>query len=123
MSRPPLALLLVSADFARLRAALTLARVEVALGGTAHLFLQGEAAALLRPPIRDTRDDEWLSVGDPSLATLVDETLDDGVRISVCQTGLALAKLDAAAIEPRIEQTGPVAFLADAAETTRLLTF
>ena len=121
MSRPPLALLLVSADTARLRAALTFARAEIAVGGAAHVFLQGEAAALLKPPVSDPRDADWIAAGDPALADLLDEALDDGARISLCQSGLALAGMNAADLDRRIELTGPVAFLADAGPDMRLV--
>lgn len=121
MSRSPLALLLVSADPARLRAALTLARAEIALGSAASIFLQGEAAALLRPPIVDPRDPAWLAAGEPSLVQLLDETLDDGAAISLCQSGLAMAGIDASDLDSRIALTGPIAFLSEVRGETRLL--
>lgn len=121
MSRAPLALLLVSADPARLRAALTLARAEIALGSSASIFLQGEAAVLLKPPIADPRDDAWVAAGEPSLAALLDEALDDGVAISLCQSGLAMAGIEASALDPRIALTGPIAFLAEVRGEMRLL--
>lgn len=121
MSRSPLALLLVSADPARLRAALTLGRAEIALGSGASIFLQGEATALLKPPITDPRDDAWVAAGEPSLGQLLDEALDDGVAISLCQSGLAMAGIDASMLDPRIMLTGPIAFLADVRGEMRLL--
>lgn len=121
MSRSPLALLVVSADPSRLRAALTLARAEVALGSKAAIFLQGEAAALLKPPIADVRDRAWLAAGEPSLVQLLDETLDDGVAISLCQSGLAMAEIRASDLDPRIALTGPIAFLSEVHGETRLL--
>jgi predicted peroxiredoxin len=121
MSRAPLALLLVTTDAARLRAALTLARAEVALGGGASVFLQGEAASLLKPPIADPQDAAWRAVGEPALAELLDEALDDGVAISLCQSGLAMAGIDAAGLDPRIALTGPIAFLGAVDKEMRLL--
>jgi predicted peroxiredoxin len=121
MSRSPLALLVVSADPARLRAALTLARAEIALGSAASIFLQGEAASLVKPPITDPRDRVWLIAGEPSLAQLLDEALDDGVTVSLCQSGLAMAGIDASDLDPRVALTGPIAFLADVQGETRLL--
>ncbi|MBO9576049.1 MAG: DsrE family protein [Sphingobium sp.] len=120
-NRPPLALLIVSADPARLRAALTFARAEIAVGGAAHLFLQGEAASLLKPPVSDPRDAAWVAAGDPTLADLLDEALDDGARISLCQSGLAVAGMHAGDLDRRIELTGPVAFLAEAGPDVRLV--
>lgn len=122
MSRPPLAFLVVSEEPARLRAALTFARAEVALGGTASLFLQGAAAALLRAPVHDPKDADWRAAGEPDLAHLLDAALDDGVDISLCQSGLAMAGIDAATLDRRITLTGPVAFLAAAGPDMRLLT-
>lgn len=119
--RAPLALIVVSADPVRLHAALALARAEVALGGQARLFLQGEAAALLRPPVAAPQDDAWRTAGEPGLADMLDEALDDGVAISLCQSGLAMAGFDAGALDKRIELSGPIAFLAGAGPEIRLL--
>jgi predicted peroxiredoxin len=119
--RPPLALILLGADPARLHGALVLARAEIALGGAARLFLQGDAAALLRPPIAAPQDAAWHAAGEPTLAALIDEALADGVAIALCQSGLARAAFDANGLDPRIELSGPVAFLAAVDERTRLL--
>lgn len=119
--RDRLAILVVSDDPARLRTALTLARTEIALGSTTQIFLQGEAAALLRNPVTSPRDADWLAVGEPSLAILLDEALDDGVAISLCQSGLALAGIDAGELDPRLTFSGPVAFLAAITSGVRLL--
>lgn len=120
-AREPLAILLVSDDATRLRAALVLARTEIALGGAARLFLQGEAATLLRPPISSPRDAAWRKAGEPMLAVLLDESLADGVSVSLCQSGLALAGFDAGELDPRIEISGPIAFLAATGPGVRLL--
>jgi len=122
MSRLKLALLVVTADAARLRAALALARAEVALSGEAQVFLQGAAAILLKPPVSDPQDAAWRAVGEPTLADLLDAALDDGVTISLCQSGLAMAGMDAGDLDSRIALTGPVAFLAGAGPDVRLLT-
>jgi predicted peroxiredoxin len=120
--RPPLALIVVSADPVRLRAALVLARATIALGSEARLFLQGEAAPLLRSPIAAPQDEAWRSAGEPTLAELVNEALEDGVSISLCQSGLAYADMSADALDSRITLTGPVAFLAAAQPPIRLMT-
>lgn len=122
MSRLPLALLVVSANPARLRAALTLARAEVALGGSAQVFLQGEAASLLRLPIADPQDEAWRAAGEPMLVDLLDSALRDGVAVKLCQSGLAMAGMTAADLDSRITLTGPIALLADAGPDVRLLT-
>lgn len=121
-ARPPLALIVIGADPARLRAALALARAEVALGSEARIFLQGEAAALLRPPVCAPQDAAWRAAGEPALARMLDQALDDGVAISLCQSGLAMAGINAGDIDPRIEISGPIAFLAAAGPQIRLLT-
>ncbi|MCW2336558.1 putative peroxiredoxin [Sphingobium sp. B2D3A] len=121
-ARRPLALVVVSADPSRLRAALSLARAEVALGSAARVFLQGEAAALLRTPIRAPQDAAWAAAGEPTLAQLLDDALDEGVAISLCQSGLAMAGVAADSLDSRVEITGPIAFLAAAGPDIRLLT-
>lgn len=119
--RPPLALILAGADPARLRAALVLARCEIALDGTARLFLQGEAVPLLRLPIAAPQDAAWHAAGEPMLAELVGEALADGVTISLCQSGLAMAAMTASDLPAGIAITGPIAFLAAVDAQTRLL--
>jgi len=115
-------MVVVSADPVRLRAALSLARAEVALGSQARIFLQGEAAALLRQPVQAPQDADWRAAGEAALADLLDEALDDGVAVSLCQSGLAMAGIAAQEIDGRIELSGPVAFLAAAGPNIRLLT-
>jgi predicted peroxiredoxin len=121
-ARPPLALILVSADAARLRAALVLARSEVALGGIARMFVQGEAVSLLKRPMAVAQDDAWRAAGEPTLAALLDEALEDGVAISLCQSSLAMAGMVAGDLDPDIVLTGTIAFLAAAGPDVRLLT-
>ncbi len=121
-ARPPLALMLVSADASRLRAALILARSEIALGGSARLFIQGEAAALLRRPMTSPQDEAWRAAGEPTLAALLDEALEDGVAISLCQSSLAMADMMASDLDPDVVLTGTIAFLAAAGADVRLLT-
>jgi len=119
--RPPLALILAGADPTRLRAALVLARCEIALGGSARLFLQGEAVALLRVPIVAPQDEAWRAAGEPSLAALVTEALADGVLLSACQTGLAMVGMTAVDLPSGVVPSGPIAFLAAVGSETRLL--
>jgi predicted peroxiredoxin len=121
-ARPPLALILVSADAARLRAALVLARSEVALGGIARMFVQGEAVSLLKRPMATEQDDAWRAAGEPTLAALLDEALEDGVAINLCQSSLAMAGMVASDLDPDIVLTGTIAFLAAAGPDVRLLT-
>lgn len=121
--RPPLALMLVGADAARLRAALILARSEIALGGSARLFIQGEAVSLLRRPMISPQDEAWRAAGEPTLAALLDEALEDGVAISLCQSSLAMAAMEAGMLDPDINLSGTIAFLAEIDPDMRLIAF
>ncbi|WP_419827705.1 peroxiredoxin [Sphingomonas sp.] len=95
----------------RLRAALTLAAAQAALGGRARLFCQGEAAAMLRPPIEGEGDEAHDRAGLPMLAELVEEALTLGVELIACQSGLALTGIDATTFDPRVGAGGPVGVL------------
>jgi predicted peroxiredoxin len=76
---------------------------------------------LLKPPITDPKDGAWVAVGEPSLRQSLDEALKDGVTVSLCQSGLAMAAVEASGLDPRITLTGPIAFLNDVRGETRLL--
>ena len=89
-------LTLILADRAKLRLALELALVQVALGGRARLFASGASVAALR-------DDE---------RALRDEALGAGVVLSVCQTGLAEIGGNAADFDARISFAGLVSLIA-----------
>ncbi len=108
---PSLNIAILSDDAERLRGVLTLALAHVALGGEARLFLQLDAVRSLAPTISAPRDADHAAHGLPTLAALMDEALDAGVRIIACQSGLTLAGLDAAMLNPRIIAGGPVSFL------------
>jgi len=119
--RPPLLIIAGSADGERLRAALTLACAEAALGSAASVFLMLDAVALLAPPISAPRDAAHAACGLPTLFALIDDALDLGVSLAVCQSGLALAGMQADALDPRIIPSGPVAILAANPAEARLL--
>jgi predicted peroxiredoxin len=106
-----LTVVLVEASSERFRAALTLAAAQAALGGSARLFCQGEAVALLRPPIRAAADERHEEAGLPALAGLFEEALGLGVELIACQSGFALTGTDAEALDPRIEAGGPVSVM------------
>jgi predicted peroxiredoxin len=72
--------------------ALTLAMAQAALGGRARLFAQGPAVTGLNAP-------------------LMAEAIALGVELLACQTGLAEAGLDLAALDTRIVAAGPVSVL------------
>ena len=83
----------------RLATALTLLLATQALGGRVRLFLEGAGVALLAGPLE----------GDA--AALWEEALAAGVGIVLCQTGLAGAGLEAAALDPRLGYGGPLSVL------------
>jgi predicted peroxiredoxin len=119
MSR--LKIVILTNDAERFRGALMLAMAHVAMGGSAALFLQLDAVALAATQFRASNDAAHQAAGLPSLAALVDDALDADIRITLCQTGLALTGLDAGALNPRLEPSGPIAFLQGMAEGDRLL--
>lgn len=120
-NRPPLLLIATTADAERLRGALTIACTEAALGGTVRLCLLLDAVALLREPVAAPRDDAHAQNGLPRLVALIDDALDLGVGIIACQSGLTLADIDAADLDPRITTGGPMTALAWASSEDRIV--
>lgn len=108
---PRLNILLLTEDPERLRAALTLALAQEALGKEARLFLQLDAVRVLAPPHSAPRDADHTAHGLPTLAQLIDDVLDAGIMLIACQSGLALANMRADQLDPRIEAGGPISFL------------
>lgn len=106
-------LTIVLADLSseRFRAALSIAAAQAALGGRARLFCQGEAVAVLRPPIQGMEDDAHEDAGLPVLATLFEEAISLGVTVIACQSGLTLTNTDARTLDKRIEYGGLVSLL------------
>jgi len=107
-----LTIIVAGRDTARLRSALGMAAAQAALGGPARLFLDGSAVALLRAPIAEADDADYRAAGLPTLGELVDTGLALGARIILCQSGLALAGLTAAMLDPRFETGGMTSILA-----------
>lgn len=120
-SRPPLAIIVATDEAERLRAALVLARCEIALGGSARLFAQGRAVRLLTRGEQQPEDASWIPAGEPALADLLAEALDDGVELVACQSGLASAALSAQQFDLRIAIGGMIGFLASVPPEARLL--
>jgi len=116
-----LKILVLTDDPERLRGALTLALADAALGGETRIFLQLDAVRLLASPMQAPRDEDHRAHGLPTLATLLAEALESDVAITACQSGLALAELDAATLDPRIKAGGPVSFLQSIEPGDRLL--
>jgi len=118
---PGLNLVVLTDDAERLRGALMLAMAHAALGGEARLFLQLDAVRLLAPPVAAPRDTDHAAAGLPPLASLLDEALGIGVQVIACQSGLALANMQAADLDPRIMAGGPISFLQSIGAEDRLL--
>lgn len=106
-------LTIVVADLAseRFRAALSIAAAHAALGGRTRMFCQGEAVALLRPPIQGMEDDGHEDAGLPVLAEVFEAALDLGVELTACQSGLVLTNTDAATLDRRIAFGGLVSIM------------
>lgn len=100
----------------RFRAALNLALATVALGGSARVFLDGEAVAILRQPIAGWEDDRYEEAGLPALPALCAEALDAGVRLILCQSGMAMTGAEPRDYDARVQYGGMVSLLADLGE-------
>lgn len=109
-----LTIIVAGADAARLRAALELAAAQAALGGAAGVFLGSAAVALLAGP--DPADAGYRAGGLPGRAELIATALDLDVVLTLCQSGMALAGIDLAEIDPRIAAGGLTAILATLGE-------
>jgi predicted peroxiredoxin len=117
----PLILIVGTADGERLRAALTLAAAQAALGGEVTLFLQLDAVSLLRPPVEAPEDARHRAAGLPDLATLLHEAQALGVRPVACQSGLTLAGMAATDLPSGVTVGGPLSVLQEAGDDARLL--
>ncbi|WP_428685802.1 DsrE family protein [Sphingopyxis sp.] len=120
---PGLSIIVASADGARFYAALEAAAAAAALSHPARLFLQGEAAALLRVPVSFDGDPARRAAGQPDLVSLIAEAMAMDVRLIVCQTGMALVGMTANELVPQVRAGGLVSFLADVGPDDRLLTY
>ncbi|SFR84240.1 DsrE family protein [Sphingomonas jatrophae] len=102
---------LAAADPERLRAALNLACAAAALGGRARLFLDGSAVALAGGKLESAEDGAYAAAGLPTLAQLMDEALALGVEPILCQSGLQLAGISMATVDPRFASGGLVSLI------------
>lgn len=118
---PGLNIIVLTDDAERFRGALTLALANQALGSNSRVFLQLDAVRLLNVNITAPLDHEHSMHGLPNLPQLINEALMDGVSLVVCQSGLALAGLEACSLDPRIETGGPVSFLQSINADERLI--
>lgn len=110
-------------DGARFYAALEMAMAAAALGKTVRLFLQGEAAALLRAPIAHDGDAARRAAGQPDLAGLVAEAAAMEIALIVCQSGMALAGMTASELPPHARPSGLVSFLVGAGANDQLIVY
>ncbi|NIJ39110.1 putative peroxiredoxin [Sphingopyxis panaciterrae] len=120
---PALNIIVSLAEGARFYAALETAMAAAALGTPVRLFLQGEAAALLRPPIAFAGDAARKAVGQPDLASMIDEAAMMGVGFFLCQSGMALAGMTAPEIAPDVRIAGLVSFMANIEAGDRLVVY
>ena len=120
---PSLNIIVAIAEGARLYAALEAAMAAAALGRPVRVFLQGEAAALLRDPVSFVGDEARRAVGQPDLAWLVGEAIAMEVRLFVCQSGMALAGIAASELVPQVRAAGLVSFLAEIGDDDRLIVY
>ena len=116
-----LRIVVATADAERLRGALVLAAAQAALGGETAIFLQLGAVRLLRAPISAPEDEAHVAAGLPSMAALLAEAVALGVNVLACQSGLALAGLEASDLPRGVEVSGPVSFLQGTEDQARLL--
>ena len=107
---PGLTIIVATADPDRFHAALSVAAASAALGERSRLFLQGEAAALLRDSA-SSADPHRSSHGVPTAAQLLDEAQALGTEIFVCQSGLALCALTADVLPQGVAAAGLVQIL------------
>ena len=117
-----LTMLVATTDAERFHAALTYAAAGAAMGTAVRLHLHEGAVSLLGAPLAASGDVARAKAGLPTLSEIFEEALNLGVSVTACQSGLALAGLDLAQLDSRIDTQGPVGLLA-ALGDDRLLVF
>lgn len=120
---PALNIIVALADGGRFYAALETAMAASALGTRARIFLQGEAVALLRAPVGFAGDAARKAVGQPDLASMIDEAAAMRVELFACQSGMALADITAPDMPAHVRAAGLVGFLAGVGTDDRLITY
>lgn len=116
-------IIVATADGRRFYAALEAAMAWTALGRRARIFLQGEAAALLREPIGYAGDEARKAAGQPELAWMVEEAGAMDVTLAVCQTGMAMVGMTAKDMDVRNKTIGLISFLAEVAADEDVVVF
>lgn len=120
---PGLSIIVASADGARFYAALETAIAAAALGRPARIFLQGEAAALLRVPVSFAGDGARKDAGQPDLVSIIAEAMAMDVGLFVCQSGMAMVGMAANELVPQVRSGGLVSFLANLGTEDQLLSY
>jgi len=105
-----LTIVVAEASPQRFRTALTMAAAQAAMGGHARLFLDAAAVVLLQAGSHGDEPD-LRAAGLPTASDLFEEALSLGVTVAACQSGLALAGLDASTLDPRVGYGGMVGLL------------
>lgn len=108
-------LIVASGDVARACAALTLACTQAAAGGTAHVFFHEDAVALFSAA-PDADSAGRAARGLPDRHALVALALETGVRLTVCQTGMALNGLSFADMPAGVAAGGMMHMLSQLGE-------
>lgn len=111
-----LSIVVAAADPERFRSALEVAAANAALDRRTRVFLQAQAAPLLGQASRR----ETVS-GMPTVDEMLEEAIALGAKISICQTGLGLAGLDAASLPEGVDTEGLLSFLAGRGEDQLLM--
>ena len=111
------------AEGRRLYAALEAGMAAAALGRQVRIFLQGEAAALLRDPVSFAGDEARKAAGQPDLAWLVEEAVAMDIALFVCQSGMALVGMAATELVPHVRAAGLVSFMAEVGAEDRLVVY
>lgn len=106
-----LTIIVAGPDPSRFHAALSLAAANAARNAPTRIFLQAEAASLLRPPLSAPQDARFSAAGMPTLDELLRESQELGVSIAVCQSGLSLARMTAEDLPAGVETSGLMAVL------------
>jgi len=120
---PGLSIIVASTDGERFYAALETAAAAAALGQSARIFLQGQAASLLRTPVVSAGDSARRAAGQPDLVSLIAEAMAMDVRLVVCQSGMALVGMTASDVVPQVRSGGLVSFMAEIGDADRLVVY
>lgn len=118
-----LSIMLVEEDVLRARAALSLALAQAAFGGRVRVYAHERAVALLAQGLRADDDTAALAAaGLPDRLAMLAMSVESGVELIACQTGLAITGLSIDDLMPGTQAGGLVALLATL-DDDRLVSF